>query len=79
MVAGTYEYFRQFPNGVMPGATFMAEWLKPFIELECMECRMDELHQIQGNGIRVRERELVDQRQVLARTCQVRIQNGGMT
>ncbi len=70
VIAGTAEYFRKHPEGVAPGAVFLAEWLKPFLELESLDVRMDELHRIQTDKIRGRERELVENRQALTRTCQ---------
>ncbi len=78
MIAGTAEYFRQHPDGVAPGAVFLAEWLKPFLELESTDVRMDELHRIQTDKIRVRERELVEKRQALARACQEKMKIMGL-
>jgi hypothetical protein len=73
VLAGTDEYFRQFPDGVTPGATFLADWLEPFLELEELNVRMDELHRIQVEKIRARERELVERRAMLVRKCQEKI------
>ena len=73
VMAGTNEYFRQHPHGVTPGMTFMAEWLSPFIELELMDARMEELHRIQVLKLKEREKELSERRAELVQKCQKKV------
>ena len=58
VVAALHCYFVQHPKGVAPGQGFLAEYLKPFLERELLEARLDELHRLSDVG--KREREILD-------------------
>lgn len=73
VIAGTHEYFRQNPNGVTPGATFLTEWLEPFVELERVDAVLEVVHGVLLEEGRVRERDLLDRRAALVRTCRERV------
>jgi hypothetical protein len=58
VVAAIHSYFVQYPKGIAPGHGFLAEYLKPFLERELLEARLDELHKLSDFG--KREREILD-------------------
>jgi hypothetical protein len=58
-VAAIRSYFGQNPEGVMPGYGFLKEYLKPFLDRELLEARLDELHKRVG-AIAKREREIAE-------------------
>ncbi len=72
VVAAIHSYFKQHPQGVAPGQGFLADFLKPFIEREINEARLNELHR-PAKVIAPRERELVDELEALRRECSARI------
>lgn len=68
-VAAMHSYFVQHPQGVAPGQGFLADYLKPFIERELLEARLDELHKRVGK-IGQREREVAEELGAIMRRCQ---------
>lgn len=74
VVAALHSYFVQHRKGVAPGQGFLAEYLKPFLERELLEARLDELHKLSHFG--KRERELVEGLHGKLRECEERIQHG---
>lgn len=67
-VAAINAYFVQHPKGVAPGQGFLADFLKPFVERELLEARLDELHKRVGK-IGQREREVVEELGAVTRRC----------
>jgi hypothetical protein len=67
-VAAINAYFVQHPQGVAPGQGFLADYLKPFIDRELLEARLDELHKRVGK-IGQREREVVEELRVVISRC----------
>ena len=74
-VAAIHSYFRQHPQGVAPGQGFLADYLKPFLERELLEARLDELHKLLHFG--KRERELLDSLHRKLRECSERVHQHG--
>jgi hypothetical protein len=67
-VAAINSYFAQHPHGVAPGQGFLADYLKPFIDRELLEARLDELHKRVGK-IGQREREVAEELGALMHRC----------
>lgn len=67
-VAAINHYFVQHPQGVAPGQGFLAEYLKPFVDRELLEARLDELHKRVGK-IGQREREVTEELGAVIRHC----------
>jgi len=67
-VAAIHSYFVQHPQGVAPGQGFLADYLKPFIDRELLEARLDELHKRVGT-IGQREREIAETLGAAIRRC----------
>lgn len=76
VIAANLAYFREYPSGVAPGQVFLSEYLKPFIERELLEARVDELHERLEKTIAPRELELVTDLMVLRHKCINKISNG---
>ena len=72
-VGAVHSYVQQHPQGVAPGQGFLADYLKPFIERELLEARLDELHKLCRFG--KRERELLDSLHRAMRECSDRIRH----
>lgn len=73
VVSAVHFYFVQHPQGVAPGKTFLAEFLKPFIDFERADAALAE-HQ-RGGG--EREMELINKRHALRKLCSERITASG--
>ena len=73
-VAAIHSYFQQHPQGVAPGQGFLADYLKPFIERELLETRLDE-HRLARFGKSGRQRELLEALHRTMRECSERIQH----
>lgn len=67
-VAAINAYFVQHPQGVAPGQGFLVDYLKPFIERELLEARLDELHKRVGK-IGQREREVAESLSAVMHRC----------
>lgn len=72
VVAAIRCYEGEHPDGVSPGQVYLADFLKPFIERELVEARLDEMHR-QGKERALRERELVLAFQGLTKSCSERV------
>jgi uncharacterized FlgJ-related protein len=57
-VPALHSYSVQHSKGVAPGQWFFAEYLKPFLERELLEARLDELYKLSHFG--KRERAFLD-------------------
>jgi len=68
VVASIHAYFQQHPNGVLPGQTFLSQFLKPFVEREALEV---ELRILQGRTAH-REREILQNLARLRAECEKR-------
>jgi hypothetical protein len=73
VVGALHSYFVQHPQGVSPGQGVLADYLKPFVERELLEARLEELHLLSRFG--KRERELLDWLHRTMRECSERIQH----
>jgi hypothetical protein len=73
VVRALHSHALQRQEGVTPSQQFLAEYLKPFLERELLEARLDELHTC--SQFRKRERELLDSRHCKLRECVERIQH----
>jgi hypothetical protein len=71
IAAAERKYRQEFPHGVTPGQTFLAGFLRPFIERELLAARVDELHRM--TSAKTRERELVEALHAATAECQERI------
>jgi hypothetical protein len=68
VVSAIHFYFQQHPQGVAPGQGFLSDFLKPFIDREISEGRLDELHR-RLTTVAPRERELLLELQALRQAC----------
>ena len=68
MVAAIGAYFTQHPQGVMPGQGFIKDYIKPFLERELMEARLNELHR-PAFVLAPRELEIANQLSALVHLC----------
>ena len=75
VVSALHSYDVQHPKGLTPSHTFFAEYLKPFLERELLEARLDELHKLLHFG--KRERELLDSLHRKLRECSERVHQHG--
>jgi hypothetical protein len=75
-IAAQHAYKKEFPQGVAPGVTYLAAFLKPFLDRECLQSQLDELHR-PARIIVPRERELVQQLTELIAACNKKIDATG--
>lgn len=75
-IAAQHAYAKEFPLGVAPGVTFLSAFMKPFIDRECLQAQLDELHR-PARILAPREWELTRQLSEMIHTCQKKIDAGG--
>lgn len=68
VLAAQAAYKEEFPLGVAPGVTFLASFLKPFLDRECMEAQLEELHR-PARILAPRERMLAQELTELIHVC----------
>lgn len=72
VLAAQNAYRKEFPNGVTAGVVFLSSYLKPFIDRECLQAQLDELHR-PARILAPRELDLTKQLQEMIHTCQKKI------
>ena len=65
-------YEKENPQWVNPGYGFFAHYLKPFLDREILEARLDEIHK-RNSVLSGRERELLDALMATRHKCETRI------
>ena len=75
-VAAWHEYFKQNPNGVMPGQGFLTDYLKPFVERERLEAQLNELH-ARRTAIAPRELTILEELTRVRAECEAKVRGSG--
>lgn len=73
VVSANVAYFEKHKEGISPGYGFYAEFLKPFIEREIVQARLDQLH----SDKRDEETRLVMLLKDLTQVCEQKVKPHG--
>lgn len=75
-IAAQRAYAQEFPQGVAPGITFLSAFMKSFIDRECLQAQLDELHR-PARILAPRELALTKQLAEMILACQKKIDDMG--
>lgn len=72
VVAAIHRYFVDHPSGVAPGQHFLMDFLKPFVDRELSQARLDEAKRSHSTNV-TREVELNETIRALSAQCDKKV------